>query len=79
MAQAILTLTDGTVIDLGENTMIQVGSSSSGGIQISIDGGDIQIDSTGAKNALDVKLGDGSVVNVDAGSSLAAKSDSETG
>ncbi|MBR1536554.1 MAG: FecR domain-containing protein [Treponema sp.] len=79
LAQAILTLTDGTVIDLGENTMIQVGSSSSGGIQISIDGGDIQIDSTGAKNALDVKLGDGSVVNVDAGSSLAAKSDSETG
>ncbi|MBQ4378985.1 MAG: FecR domain-containing protein [Treponema sp.] len=79
LAQAVLTLSDGTVIDLGENTMIQVGSNASGGIQISIDGGDIQIDSTTAKSALDVKLGDGSVVNVDAGSSLAAKTDASTG
>ena len=79
LAQAVLTLTDGTVIDLGENTMIQVGSNASGGLQISINGGDIQIDSTTATNSLEVKLDDGSTVNVDAGSALAAKADSATG
>ena len=79
LAQAILTLTDGTVIDLGENTMIQVGSNAGGGIQISITGGDIQIDSTVASSSVELKLDDGSVVSVDAGSSLAAKSDTESG
>ncbi len=79
LAQAVLTLKDGTVIDLGENTMIVVGSNASGGLQISIDGGEIQIDSAAASSALEVKLDDGSVVNVEAGSSLAATSDIENG
>lgn len=79
LAQAVLTLNDGTVIDLGENTMIQVGANAGGGVQISINGGDIQIDSTTALSSVQLKLDDGSVVNVDAGTSLAAKSDSESG
>ena len=66
-------------ITLGENTMIQVGQGGTGGLQISISGGDIQIDSGLASSNLEVKLDDGSVVNVGAGSSLAAKSDSSTG
>lgn len=79
LAEAVLTLADGTVLNLGENTMIQVGSNSKGGLQISISGGDIQVDSTTAVKGVELKLDDGSLVNIDAGSALAAKTDSETG
>lgn len=79
LAQAVLTLNDGTMIELGENTMIQVGANEAGKLQISISGGDIQIDSSTASSNVQIKLDDGSVVNVDAGTSLAAKSDSESG
>lgn len=79
LSEAILTLNDGTVVDLGENTMIQVASFAGGGIQISISGGDIQVDSTTSTSSVSLRLDDGSLVNVGAGSSLAAKSDSENG
>lgn len=79
LAEAVLTLNDGTVVDLGENTMIQVGTYAGGGIQISISGGDIQVDSTTASSSVSLRLDDGSLVNVGAGSSLFAKSDSENG
>lgn len=79
LAEAVLTLNDGTVVDLGENTMIQVGSYAGGGIQISISGGDIQVDSTAASSMVSLRLDDGSLVNVGAGSSVSAKSDSENG
>ena len=79
LAQAKIELKDGTILDLSENTMIQVGFNAQGKLQISIDGGGIQIDSSTTSEAVEVKLDDGSVVNVDAGSSLAAKTDSKTG
>ncbi|MCR4823265.1 MAG: FecR family protein [Treponema sp.] len=79
LSEAILTLKDGSVIDLSENTMIKVGTNASGDLQIFIDGGDIQIDSTTAESSLEVKLDDGSLVNVEAGSALTAKSDALTG
>ena len=79
LAEAVLMLSDGTVIDLGENTMIKVDLNANGGVELSISGGDIQIDSTTARSGIALKLDDGSRVNVGAGSSLAAKSDSETG
>lgn len=79
LAEAVLTLADGTVLNLGENTMIQVGTDAGGGMQISITGGDIQVDSTTASSSVQLKLDDGSLVNVNAGTSLAAKSDSENG
>mgnify|MGYP002853453832 FL=1 len=68
-----------TAISLGENTMIQLNLSENGVPQIAISGGDIQIDSTTSTSAVEVKLDDGSVVNVGAGSSLAAKADATTG
>ncbi|WP_294430199.1 hypothetical protein [uncultured Treponema sp.] len=79
LAEAILTLADGTVVDLGENTMVQVGTNANGKIQIWINAGDIQIDSSTARSALEVRLDDGSLVNMDAGSTLAARSDSANG
>ena len=80
LAHASLELLDGTVhLELNENTMIQMGTSADGGIQIAITGGDIQIDSTIATSNLEVKFDDGSLINVDAGSSLSAKNDATTG
>ena len=74
LAQAIITFHDGTTLDLSENTMLQIYFSEYEGLQIFVDGGDIQLDA--AKNAnVAVKLDDGSVVNVDAGSSLIAKAE----
>ena len=78
MAEVTIELGE-SIIKLGENTMIQVGQGGAGGLQIAISGGDIQIDSGIGGGAIEVKLDDGSVVNVGAGSSLAAKSDSSTG
>lgn len=79
LAEAILTLSDGTVLNLGENTMIKVDLNANGGVRVLISGGDIQVDSTTARAGIELKLDDGSLVNVGAGSSLAAKSDSENG
>ena len=78
LAEVTLVLGE-TKIQLGENTMIQLGSNEKGEFQIAINGGDIQIDSGLGDSNIEVKLDDGSVVNVEAGSSLAAKSDSATG
>ena len=79
LAQAIIELKDGTILDLAENTMIQVSFDERAGVKIAIDGGDIQIDSSSASSSVALELDDGSVVNVDAGSSLAAKSDPNSG
>ncbi len=80
LAHATLELLNGTVhLDLSENTMIQMGTNADGGIQIAISGGDIQIDSTTSTQNLEVKFDDGSLIDVDAGSSLSANNDSATG
>ncbi len=80
LASASLDLLDGSVhLDLGENTMIRVGKNEHGEFLLSIDGGDIQIDSENSGSNIAVKLDDGSMVSLGAGSSLAAKSDSTSG
>ncbi|WP_191014438.1 hypothetical protein [Treponema zioleckii] len=80
LAHASLELLNGTVhLELSESTMIQMGTNADGGIQIAIAGGDIQIDSTSATSGLEVKFDDGSLINVDAGSSLSATNDATTG
>lgn len=78
-AQLRIKFNNGTQLDVYENTMIQVYYTEDAGLMINVEGGDIQVDSTEATDAVDVKLGDGSVVSVDAGSSLAARSDAESG
>ena len=75
LSQAIITFNDGTTLDLSENTMLQIYFSEYEGLQIVVDGGNIQLDASKNTNVA-VKLDDGSVVNVDAGSSLIAKAES---
>lgn len=74
LAQATLHFEDGTSLDLYENTMIQIAYSKDGGLQISVDGGDVQVESA-KDSSVALVLDDGSKITVDAGASLAAKSD----
>ncbi len=73
LSSAVIYFNDGTTIDLSENTMVQIYYSENG-LQVAVGGGDIQVDSS-AESKVALKLDDGSTVNVDAGASLAAKSD----
>ncbi len=70
---------DGTSVELAENTMVQIYMLNDGSSQISIDDGDIQVESSASSQNVEVKLGDGSRVNVNAGASLAATSNSKGG
>ncbi len=78
LAQAVIQLDDGTILELNENTMIQILYNESGSLQISVDG-DIQIDSSLGSGDVALKLDDGSLVSVDAGTTLSAKSDAKNG
>lgn len=73
LSSAIIHFKDGTTLDMSENTMVQIYYSENG-LQVAVGGGDIQVDSA-ADSKVALKLEDGSTVNVDAGASLAAKSD----
>ena len=75
LASAVIHFDDGTDLNLSENTMVQIFYDEENGLQITVDGGDIQVDSSSQSTAVSVRLDDGSVVNVGAGSSLAAKAD----
>lgn len=73
LSSAIIHFKDGTSLDLSENTMVQIYYSEEG-IQVAVGGGDVQVDSS-VTSKVALKLDDGSTVNVDAGASLAAKTD----
>lgn len=80
-AQATITFNDGTTLDLYENTMVQVYWTEDNGLQIDVDGGDIQVDTSASttESAVAVKLSDGSQVAMEAGSALAVKADTTGG
>ncbi len=78
-AQATITFDDGTVLDIYENTMLQIHYDPDGGLKLDVTGGDIQVDSAASNQAVAVSLGDGTSVNVEKGSSLSAKSSSDGG
>ena len=79
LAEAVIVFDNGTKLDLYENTMLQIYRSASGDLQIAVDGGGIQMDSTSSDSTVALKLDDGSVVNVGAGSNLSLSSDAESG
>lgn len=76
-AQAVIKFKDGTVLDIYENTMLQIYYSESEGVKINVDGGDILVDSSTAKKSVEVAMaGNKSVVKLEAGSRLEAKTSS---
>ncbi|MCR4626366.1 MAG: FecR family protein [Treponema sp.] len=76
-ASAVITFKDGTVIDINENTMLQVFKSKDG-MGISVGDGNITVDTTNTKTntSVDVAMNNGSKIVLESGSRLAAKSDS---
>lgn len=72
LSEATIYFDDGTTLELYENSMIQISFNKDGGLQIAVDGGDIQLES-GASSSIALTLDDGSAVTVDAGASVAAK------
>lgn len=74
-AQAIIRFKDGTLLDVYENTMLQIYYTEEG-VKIAVENGDIQVDSTAGKKNVSLAMEDGSVVNLDAGSRMSAKVDS---
>ena len=79
-AAATVTFKDGTVLELHENTMLQV-SYTEEGLQISVNDGNIEVDTTSAAETKKVALSmeNGSVLKLDSGSKISAVSDSGSG
>lgn len=80
-AQVTINFKDGTSLDVYENSMVQLAYSKENGIQLSVDGGDIQVSSSTAEeaNLVAVNFADGSTVNMEKGASLSAKADAASG
>lgn len=78
-AQATITFIDGTTLDVFENSMLQISYSEDGGVILSVDGGDIQVAASETAKNVAIQLSDGSEVKMDAGATIAAKSDNTSG
>lgn len=74
-AHTIIQFKDGTVLDLLENTMLQVFFSEREGLQITINDGGIELNSSQSERESKVVFEDGSSVKVDSGTSLSAAAD----
>ena len=72
LAEAVITFNDNSTIDLYENSMIQVYYSENEGIKISVDNGNLQVDSS-AKSKVSLTLDNGSVINAGEGASFSAQ------
>lgn len=72
LAEAYITFKDGTVINLSENTMIQISYDEDGGVALNVNGGNITVDSTNSENQVSLQMDNGTKVNLEAGSRLEA-------
>lgn len=66
---------EGPTVQIEENTMIQIFASKDGELNLSLTGGNVSIDTTQAKGRVQVKLGNGSVVNLEKGSRMSASNE----
>ncbi|MCR5187441.1 MAG: FecR family protein [Treponema sp.] len=80
-ATAKITFEDGTVLDLHENTMIQVSYTKEKGLTLSVNDGNIELDTTASSEQKFVSLAmeNGSVFKLDKGSKLSAATNSSSG
>ena len=78
-AEAKIIFNDGTVVEITENTMIQVSLATDGSVNLVVDGGNIAVDTTATSgnSSVSLSVGDGSLVKLDSGSKLVATASSE--
>ena len=79
-AEAVILFSDGTRVDLTENTMIQISLEKDGSVNLSVGGGNVEVDTTASTSeSVKLSMGDGSSVNLEKGSRIAAATTSESG
>ena len=81
-AEAVILFSDGTKVDLTENTMIQISLEKDGSVNLSVGGGNVEVDTTASTSeSVKLSMGDGSSVNLEKGSRITAATtgDSDSG
>lgn len=69
-SSAVMNFLNGTSIDLGEHTMIQIFQEKNGELSLQVSGGNIVVDTKEAKGGIRVNLGNNVVINLEKGSLL---------
>ena len=79
-SSATIAFDNGILVDVRENSMIQIAYTQEGLLKLNVssDGSDIQIDTTAATESVSIQMASGVSVDVESGSKLIAKND-ETG
>lgn len=80
-AAATITFKDGTVLELHENTMLQVSYDETEGLKLAVNDGNIDVDTTSSLDNKKVSLAmeNGSVFKLDSGSKLSATTNASSG
>ncbi|WP_022931050.1 FecR domain-containing protein [Treponema bryantii] len=79
-AEAVILFSDGTKVDLTENTMIQIGLEKDGSVNLSVGGGNVEVDTTASTSeSVKLSMGDGSSVSLEKGSRITAASGGDSG
>ena len=76
LAEAVVTFNEGTVLNLTENTMLQIYFSDEKGLEVSMSGGEVQVD-TAATSKANITFTDGTEIKVSEGSALSAKTEDD--
>ena len=78
-AEAVILFNDGTKVDLTENTMIQISLAKDGSVNLAVGGGNVEVDTTASTSeSVKLSMGDGSSVNLEKGSRIAAVTTSDS-
>ena len=78
-AEAVILFSDGTKVDLTENTMIQISLEKDGSVNLSVGGGNVEVDTTASTSeTVKLSMNDGSSVSLEKGSRIAAASSAGT-
>ena len=78
-AEAVILFSDGTKVDLTENTMIQISLEKDGSVNLSVGGGNVEVDTTASTSeTVKLSMNDGSSVSLEKGSRIAAASSAST-
>ena len=74
MASATITFKGGEILDVHENSMVQIFQSADGGVRLTVEGGGIDVDTSSSKASagLAVLMENGSTIQIEKGSRLAA-------
>lgn len=75
LALATIYFTDGAIVELSENTMVQIALGKDGELQISVGNGNVDIDTTSSSSSINLNTSDGKYFTVEKGSKISASLD----